>query len=97
MLDLTEELFPLCEAPRHHPVAPVPHVSTYFRWAFRGVGPDRVKLETVKLGGRRYTSRAALTRFVAKLTGEAEAREALAKERTGAYRDAEREADREGI
>jgi hypothetical protein len=43
------------------------------------VGERRIKLETVKIGGRRYTSRAALVRFVARLTCTREARETLSE------------------
>lgn len=46
-----------------------PHVSTLWRWATHGVGPDRRRLETVLIGGRRYTSLEALERFVASLSG----------------------------
>jgi len=60
-------------------------------------GKERVRLETVKIGGRRYTSRAALERFVARLTGAAEARELQAQRRTAEYVRAGQELDREGI
>ncbi len=97
MLELTDDLFPLGEAPRYYPGPRPPHVATFVRWALKGVGKDRVRLETVKIGGRRYTSVAALTRFVARLTGAAEAKEVLSRRRTEAYRRAERELDQEGI
>lgn len=45
-----------------------PHVSTIWRWATHGVGPERKKLETISIGGRRYTSRQAMLRFAAMLT-----------------------------
>ena len=44
------------------------HPSTIVRWAARGVrlpGGSVLRLETVRLGGRLATSRAALARFVA--------------------------------
>lgn len=44
------------------------HPSTLVRWSTRGVrlaGGGVLRLETVRLGGRRATSRAALARFVA--------------------------------
>jgi hypothetical protein len=45
------------------------HASTVFRWAQRGlkVGDQRVRLETVKVGGIRATTRDALERFIARL------------------------------
>ena len=97
MLQLNDDLFPLTKASRHFPAPHPPHVATIIRWALRGVGKDRIKLETVKIGGRRYTSRAALERFVARLTGAREAKEVLARQRTKAYQDALQEAEAEGL
>ena len=88
MIDPTEELIPLIDAVGHMPVSVrPPHVSTCVRWALRGVGSPRVRLETLKVGGRRYTSRAALARFIERLTGgeagqaAADARQSLAMQR----------------
>ncbi|MGE3780577.1 MAG: DUF1580 domain-containing protein [Pirellulaceae bacterium] len=39
------------------------HVSTVWRWALNGLADGR-KLETIKIGGRIYTSREALGRFL---------------------------------
>lgn len=46
------------------------HISTVFRWRQRGA--RGVKLETVLIGGNRYTSVEALHRFFAKSTAAAE-------------------------
>lgn len=43
-----------------------PHVSTIWRWINRGI--RGVKLETVMVGGRRFTSREALERFHQRIT-----------------------------
>lgn len=43
-----------------------PHIATVWRWINRGV--RGVKLETVMIGGRRFTSREALERFFASTT-----------------------------
>jgi hypothetical protein len=43
-----------------------PSAATLWRWATRGVGG--VRLETYKIGGRRYTTAEALERFVACLS-----------------------------
>jgi len=40
-----------------------PHAATLYRWTRRGV--RGVRLETVLIAGRRYTSREALDRFIA--------------------------------
>ncbi len=43
-----------------------PHVSSIWRWSTRGV--RGIRLETVQVGGRRFTSREALERFIARTT-----------------------------
>jgi hypothetical protein len=43
-----------------------PHLSTLVRWATRGV--KSVRLETILIGGRRFTSREAIQRFIARLS-----------------------------
>jgi hypothetical protein len=42
-----------------------PHTSTLIRWAMRGL--RGVRLETVLVGGRRFTSIEAIERFLARL------------------------------
>ena len=42
-----------------------PHITTLMRWALRGV--KGVRLETVKVDGRRFTSLEAIQRFLARL------------------------------
>jgi hypothetical protein len=93
MLELNEELFPLTRARKYYPTSDPPSTCTLFRWAHKGVGKHKTKLETVKLGGRRFTNRAALRRFVAQLTGENAVEEELERHRTEAFRTAERECD----
>jgi Protein of unknown function (DUF1580) len=56
-----ETLISFQEAPAFVPGRP--HISTLHRWRLRGV--RGVRLETVLIGGRRFTSREALQRFVA--------------------------------
>ena len=43
-----------------------PHCSTLIRWALRGV--KGIKLETVVVGGRRFTSVEAIRRFIERLS-----------------------------
>jgi hypothetical protein len=57
---LTEDTLTLQEACKELPGNP--HVSTLWRWKQRGVGG--VKLETVRIGTKHFTSRQALTRFL---------------------------------
>jgi hypothetical protein len=65
MIDTTaEELISLSDAIELIPGKP--HLSQVYRWARRGL--RGVKLEWVRCGGRRYTSREAITRFITALT-----------------------------
>jgi hypothetical protein len=45
-----------------------PHPSTLVRWALRGI--RGLKLETVVIGGRRYTSIEAIHRFISTLSAQ---------------------------
>jgi hypothetical protein len=44
-------------------------LQTLYRWCYRGVsvGASRVRLESTLIGGRRFTSQEALSRFVSRL------------------------------
>lgn len=55
-----ESLVPLVEAPAHIPGRP--HLSTIHRWIQRGV--RGLKLDTVVVGTRRFTSHEAIERFI---------------------------------
>lgn len=79
----TEDLFPLAELPAHWPALPGGkrlHRSVGYRYAKRGVGPNKTRLETVVMGSIRYTSHEAVQRFVERLTAEADAAEGRAPE-----------------
>ena len=76
---------------------PPPHSSTWVRWALRGVGTPRVKLETLRLGGRRFTTREAISRFVAQLTGHEAVDENAGVERQKHLAKAEEELDHDKI
>lgn len=55
-----------------------PSLSTLWRWSLQGVkGPngDRVKLRTIKSGGRVFVSREAVDAFLAAMNGDAEPQE----------------------
>jgi hypothetical protein len=67
MIDLaTEQVFPLSEAPKRIPGRP--SIATIFRWTGSGVGPRRIRLEVLKIGGKQFTSMEALQRFADSLT-----------------------------
>jgi len=62
-----EDLFPLCELPEHWPAMPGGgklHRTVGYRYAKHGLGPDRIRLETIVVGSIRYISKQALQRFV---------------------------------
>lgn len=63
-----EKIITLADAAKFIPSRP--NLSTVWRWRNRGV--RGVKLETVLLGGRRMTSREALSRFFAATTAAAD-------------------------
>jgi hypothetical protein len=64
----TEQLQLLSKAPAHIPGRP--HPSTIFRWCMRG--SKGIKLETVVVGGRRFTSLEAIERFICRLNSPGE-------------------------
>jgi hypothetical protein len=75
-----------------------PHASTFARRATRG--RSGVRLETVVIGGRRYTSLEALERFCRRLSGETNDANDAAKESSasrGRYHESvDRQPDAEG-
>ncbi len=76
-----------------------PHISTLWRWHRHGVAG--VRLETVVIGGKRYTSRQALQRFIEATTaahdGPPPAGSSPDRKRRAAIARAERELDKAGI
>jgi hypothetical protein len=63
MIDVHENVVPLARAPGLVPGRP--HISTFWRWAGRGVRGHR--LEILRIGGKVYTSQEAIDRFLAAL------------------------------
>lgn len=63
-----ETLVPVAKIPSHVPGRP--HSATCWRWIQRGC--RGVKLETVLVGGRRFTSTLALQTFVERTTAAAD-------------------------
>jgi len=57
---LEESLIPMSTAGRHFPACV--QRSTVERWVRRGV--NGIKLETVRVGGKRFTTHEAITRFL---------------------------------
>ncbi len=69
MIDIQNEtLVPVCKIPSHVPGRP--HLATCWRWIQRGC--RSVKLETLLIGGKRYTSLEALQRFAERTTAAAD-------------------------
>ncbi len=87
MIDMqTEELLTLEQARRLFPRPP--HPSTLWRWVLEGV--RGAKLETLVAGGRRYTSREAIGRFVVRTTRLSGTEAPLSSSRRRARERAER-------
>lgn len=93
------ELIPLNRVPRHIRSPSPPHLSTVVRWAMRGVGSPPVRLATTKVGGRRFTTAAALAEFIAATSGLAGVTPPSVRDerRQTAVRMAEQELDAEGL
>jgi len=92
----TEDLMPVSGVPKI--LTTRPHVSSCWRWVY--VGVRGIRLETVIVGGRRYTSREAVDRFVSQTTASADGRPARTrteKQRERAIAAAEKELERMGI
>jgi Protein of unknown function (DUF1580) len=69
MIDIqTETLIPIAKVPSHLPDRI--HIATVWRWVNRGC--RKVKLVTVLIGGRRYTSLEQLQAFVERTTAAAD-------------------------
>jgi len=64
----TETLVPITDVPKSIPGRPC--LRTVWRWIELGV--YGVKLETIKVGQRRYTSKEAIRRFIAQTTAAAD-------------------------
>jgi len=100
MSNLTDDLIPLAKVAKFLPpeVGKV-HASTATRWALRGVGNPRVKIETVKIGGRRYVTREAVEKFIAELSKVrgATTTTAISSKRQKQIHDTEAELDNTGV
>lgn len=73
------------------------HVATIHRWASPG-GLQGVRLETIKIGGVRYTSAEALERFIAKCSADDARQEPQStRQRQRAIATAAAELERAGI
>ncbi len=92
----TERVLGLSEAAQLLPGQP--HTSSLWRWASRGRNGHR--LETLLIGGRRYTSVEALQRFADALTAQADSflsTDHSLKRMDRAVRAAEEALDKAGI
>jgi hypothetical protein len=68
-IDLTKEtVFPVTEAPEHIPGGP--SQASVWRWVLTGVGG--VKLESILIGGKRFTSAESIQRFCDRRTAAAD-------------------------
>ena len=92
-IDLTTEtVFPVTEAPEHIPGHPSP--ASVWRWVLNGVGG--VKLESILIGGKRFTSAESIQRFCDRRTAAADGDTPpvrTSRQRERAMQQAEREFD----
>ena len=95
----SEQVIALRDATTHLPRGPSgkkPHLATLYRWATRGVSGTR--LETIRVGGARYTSVEALQRFVDRLSDPpARSTPQASRRRSRETKRTERELDELGI
>ena len=94
----SETVIPISQAPRHFPGRP--NISSIYRWF--GRGSRGARLETVVVGGRRYTSIEAIERFIAATTANSPGADPqptrpTSRQREAAIRRAERELSEAGI
>jgi hypothetical protein len=95
---LNEQPITLTVAAREIPGRP--HASTCWRW--RKIGCRGIKLETVTIGGRVFTSREAVRRFIAATTNRDKQdgirpERAVSRRRQAAIQKAEKELAEAGI
>ncbi len=93
MIDLSNEtVFPVSEAPKHIPGRP--SQASVWRWVLNGVGG--VKLESILIGGKRFTSAESIQRFCDRRTATADGdapRARTSRQRQREITAAEREFD----
>ena len=77
---MNEDLVLFSEAGAAFPAGRNPSPATLHRWRLKGVCGG-VVLETVKIGGARYTSRQAIQRFIARQNSSEQKPELTAEER----------------
>ena len=78
MCEFTEEdPIPIRKTPEHFPKQPNGkkiNIATIYRWISAGAtikgGTERIRLEVWKIGGRTYTTKQAIKRFIKRLNGE---------------------------
>ena len=88
----TERIIPIRQVHKHCPGSP--HLSAIYRWTKRAKDP----LETIKVGGRRYTSIEAIHRFIRRCSGEEQSvTSELSARRKREIEQAQRELAADGI
>lgn len=86
----TEEFIPLKEASQHIPGRP--HLATVYRWVNRRKSP----LETFKVGGRVFTTKEAIHRFIQNCS-DPTTQPVTTREQKRRLREAERELIEAGV
>ncbi|MHB0954758.1 MAG: DUF1580 domain-containing protein [Pirellulaceae bacterium] len=91
----SEQLIGLTDAAKIVPSRP--SLRTVFRWALKGYGPQKLKLETLKVGQSRMTSREAIHRFIAKINEDSQQRPSRTKTQRTRIDAAKRRLAQDGI
>ncbi len=93
MIDIANEtVIPIAEAPHHIPGRP--SLATVWRWVLNGTRAG--KLESVLIGGRRFTSKKSIQKFAEQCTAAADGDTPpvrTSRQRERAMQQAEREFD----
>lgn len=87
----SERIIPLRDGPKHTPGRP--HLSAFYRWMQRRENP----LETVLVGGRRFTSIEAIGRFIRACNPTNATPDPVDARRQREIEAAERRLDRAGV
>ncbi len=92
-----DEMIPLTRVPRHICSPKPPHLSTVMRWVLHGVGNPPVRLETLKIGGRRFTTGSMIEQFIHSTSGIVPESTPRSARRSAEIRRAEHKLDADGI
>ena len=97
MIHTSENLLLFTKIPSHleERTGKRPHIASCHRWRTRGIGD--IKLETILIGGTRYTSEQALERFFQDSTKAKDKKDASKQAKDARRSSFEKQAEKLGI